>query len=267
MARTQGPIQVWHRTDTIPTDAQGGYAGGDSTAAAIALSQGSVDALAEQVADINVGVGTLTARDNGDGTGTIVWTENAGSNGGGGDGDGHGGTVSWGGVTGKPSTFPPSPHAHAMDDLSADGVPSDRNFLRGDGAWAVPGNGSSVSGGCLRFYSSGVEIHVNDTHVNNAITGFGDEEGQPFDEKGRLIIRHTAPGGAIITIAASADETLTERGITAGCSGGVGRTLVQLAQNGVPLDLREDADYAKVAGNYSNLWMLWVHHAPNGIAP
>src|SRR5699024_9922407 len=90
VARTQGPIQVWHRTDTIPTDAQGGYAGGDSTAAAIALSQGSVDALAEQVADINVGVGTLTARDNGDGTGTIVWTENAGSNGGGGDGDGHG---------------------------------------------------------------------------------------------------------------------------------------------------------------------------------
>ena len=38
MARTNGPIQVWHRTDTIPTDAEGGYAGGDSTAAAVGTS-------------------------------------------------------------------------------------------------------------------------------------------------------------------------------------------------------------------------------------
>ena len=44
MARTNGPIQVWHRTDTIPTDAEGGYAGGDSTAAAI----GTVGAQASQ---------------------------------------------------------------------------------------------------------------------------------------------------------------------------------------------------------------------------
>ena len=35
MARTNGPIQVWHRADTIPTDGEGGYAGGDSTAAAV----------------------------------------------------------------------------------------------------------------------------------------------------------------------------------------------------------------------------------------
>src|SRR5699024_2160145 len=109
VARTQGPIQVWHRTDTIPTDAQGGYAGGDSTAAAIALSQGSVDALAEQVAGINVGVGTLTARDNGDGTGTIVWTEHAGSTGGGGDADRRGATVSWARTTGSPARPPPPP--------------------------------------------------------------------------------------------------------------------------------------------------------------
>lgn len=38
MARTNGPIQVWHRTDTIPSDAEGGYAGGDSTAAAVGTS-------------------------------------------------------------------------------------------------------------------------------------------------------------------------------------------------------------------------------------
>lgn len=41
MARTNGPIQVFHRGDTIPLDAEGGYAGGDSTAAAVgtALAQ------------------------------------------------------------------------------------------------------------------------------------------------------------------------------------------------------------------------------------
>lgn len=38
MARTNGPIQVFHRGDTIPLDAEGGYAGGDSTAAAVGTS-------------------------------------------------------------------------------------------------------------------------------------------------------------------------------------------------------------------------------------
>lgn len=37
MARTNGPVQVWNRNDTTPTDAQGGYAGGDSTAAGLEL--------------------------------------------------------------------------------------------------------------------------------------------------------------------------------------------------------------------------------------
>ena len=32
MARDNGPIKVWNRSDTVPLDAEGGYAGGDSTA-------------------------------------------------------------------------------------------------------------------------------------------------------------------------------------------------------------------------------------------
>ena len=35
MARDNGPIKVWNRSDTVPLDAEGGYAGGDSTAAAL----------------------------------------------------------------------------------------------------------------------------------------------------------------------------------------------------------------------------------------
>lgn len=264
MARTNGPIQVWSRPDTIPTDAQGGYAGGDSTAAAIALFQDSVDMLAGEVADINIGVGSLSATDDGDGTVTLSWTGDA-TNGGGGDG-GTGGTISWTNVIGKPSTFPPSPHVHDTSDLAADGTAGARTYLAGDGTWRVPGNGAEASGGCLRFYDSGVERHTNSTHVNNAITGFG-EAGDGvdiFDTSGRLIVKHKLYGPAIITVGAFPDETLSARGITAGISGGVGTSLVQLVQNGVPLDLREDADYAKVAGPYSNLWMFWLHHGPSG---
>lgn len=51
MARTNGPIQVWHRADTIPTDAEGGYAGGDSTAAALAKA-GAQALAAQQTIDL-----------------------------------------------------------------------------------------------------------------------------------------------------------------------------------------------------------------------
>lgn len=43
MSRINGPIKVYNSSDAVPTDAEGGYAGGDSTAAAI----GTVDARAE----------------------------------------------------------------------------------------------------------------------------------------------------------------------------------------------------------------------------
>lgn len=261
MARTNGPIRVWNRGDTIPTDAQGGYAGGDSTAAAIASFRDAVDGIAQQVADINIGVGSITATEPGDGTVEIAWTGDATS-----DGGGTPGTVSWANIIGKPSAFPAEPHTHQVTDLSTLGVRTARSYLSGTGVWTVPGNGSHTSGGCLRFYTSGVELHTNSTHVNNAITGFGPagDGVDIFDEKGRLVVKHKLYGPAIITVGAFPDETLSERGITAGVSGGVGTSLVQLAQNGTPLDLRNETDYAKVAGQYSNLWMLWVHHGPDG---
>ena len=46
MARDNGPIKVWNRSDTVPLDSEGGYAGGDSTAAAIATA--GAQALAAQ---------------------------------------------------------------------------------------------------------------------------------------------------------------------------------------------------------------------------
>lgn len=46
MARDNGPIKVFNRSDTVPLDSEGGYAGGDSTAAAIATA--GAQALAAQ---------------------------------------------------------------------------------------------------------------------------------------------------------------------------------------------------------------------------
>lgn len=261
MARTNGPLQVWSRGDTIPTDAQGGYAGGDSTAAAIALFQDSVDMLASEVADIDIGVGSIDATEPGDGTVEITWTGAADA----GEG-GPVGPVSWSQITGKPAAFPPAPHDHPVSDLIANGTPTGRSYLSGDGQWSVPGAGTSASGACLRFYASGPELHTNSSHVNTAVTGFGPagDGVDIYDATGKLVVKHTAPGGAISTMGALPDETLTARGISAGCSGGVGTTLIQFAQNGTALDLRVQADYDKVAGQYSNLWIFWLHYAPAG---
>lgn len=51
---------------------------------------------------------------------------------------GGGGSVSWGDVTGKPSTFPPSAHTHPVSQIVATGTPSINTFLRGDGTWTAP---------------------------------------------------------------------------------------------------------------------------------
>lgn len=58
MARTNGPIQVWHRGDTIPTDPEGGYAGGDSTAAAVG---GAMAQAGQAVATVDNLTATATA--------------------------------------------------------------------------------------------------------------------------------------------------------------------------------------------------------------
>ena len=48
MARKRGPIQVWAREDSIPTDEQGGYAGGDSVAETARNHRAYLDRLAER---------------------------------------------------------------------------------------------------------------------------------------------------------------------------------------------------------------------------
>lgn len=113
---------------------------------------------------------------------------------------------------------------------------------------------ATATGGCIRFTEDGPQIHHNDVHVTAGIRELS------IDERGRLLILHSAPG-AIITMFANADETLVSRGISFGCSGGVGKTIVQAADRDGPLNLRKAADYKRVAGPYSNIWLFWLHAA------
>lgn len=260
MSRINGPIPVWSRADTPPTDREGGYAGGDATAAAFSTLSASVDAVATEVADLDIGVAAVSATTSG-GVTTIEWA--GGTAGTGGD-TGGGGSTAWSSVTGKPASFPPSTHSHPVTELQAAGTPNDRRYLRGDGAWDTPGNGAVASGGCLRLYADGIAVHYNVAHVNNAITGFG-EDGTgavPYDAQGRLIIKH-ATAGPIIGMSASPDESLVLIGVTAGLSGGSGTTVVQFVKNGSPVDLRDPAQYASIAGPYNNLWLTWINWGPS----
>ncbi|WP_191564966.1 hypothetical protein [Janibacter melonis] len=56
MARTNGGIVVWNDKDTVPTDGQGGYSGGDSTAAAMALAGGQAQAALTTMENLKVTV-------------------------------------------------------------------------------------------------------------------------------------------------------------------------------------------------------------------
>ena len=111
-----------------------------------------------------------------------------------------------------------------------------------------------ASGGIIRFGPDGIYIHENETHDSVGIRSIS------IDEKGRIVVYHSAPG-SIVTMSANADETLVTRGITLGCSGGGGRTVIVVARFGRALDLNKSDDYKLVSGSYCNAWLFWLHRA------
>lgn len=118
--------------------------------------------------------------------------------------------------------------------------------------------GQFTVGGCaIRFdeVSGMPKVHANNVHFCAGVSSVG------IDARTGFLEIKLSASRPIVSFYTSPDETLTERGIIAGGSGGVNRILVNFydSQNAKPLDLNVPADRMRLAGKTSNLWVGWVH--------
>jgi hypothetical protein len=119
----------------------------------------------------------------------------------------------------------------------------------------------TVAGGGA-FITGGPYLHANSGHIAVGITGVS------VNASGRLVITTDSLNqGSVGSVNADEDETLSGLGIMAGVSGGNGTLTIKLAQNGVVLDLTQQAAWDIVAGPDSNIWVTvdYVKHRGIGL--
>ena len=127
----------------------------------------------------------------------------------------------------------------------------------------IPGSNVLISGCVVRFSDpeGWPSIHANGAHL---CAGVESVEVNP--RSGRLRVLQTLKDPAatpILFAVIQTDETLSTRGIIGGASGGTDDTeyvLFDTTQDRA-LDLRERADRMRLQGEYSNVWLGWVHLA------
>lgn len=137
---------------------------------------------------------------------------------------------------------------------------SNRNFMRRP----VSGRDVLVSGCVIRFSASdgSPSIHANAAHGAFGVESVGIDPGN-----GWVVLNQTpmvAPENPIIFVQAQTDEFLSARGIICGATGGTTRTRVNMYDTRISrsLDLRKRADRMRIQGEFSNLWVGWIH-VPN----
>lgn len=117
-----------------------------------------------------------------------------------------------------------------------------------------------VSGGCIRLYATGPEWHTDTGH--HTVGVIDTSEPPEIDASGFLVFRLIG-GNPVVAMTAASDETLTAKGISAGCSNGGPICRVRFYKDGVgPLDLNNPIHWAYVAGKFNNVWMILVHAVP-----
>ncbi|MBM7784730.1 hypothetical protein [Tenggerimyces flavus] len=123
-------------------------------------------------------------------------------------------------------------------------------LVAGVGVHADTQAGTAVTGCAIRFTANGPVIHANATHKCTGATSLA------VATNGDLVIT-SAPRGAVVSVTAEEDETLSKKGILAGASGGVGRTVVRFysAKTGVQIPATDKILQDPLA----NLWMTWVN--------
>lgn len=118
----------------------------------------------------------------------------------------------------------------------------------------TPGSGLIFATAIVRLYAGGPVIHENSAHAQLG------ELSARANDAGNLEITRTGASGAIAYLAATIDESLAGRGIIAGASGGLAKTVVILYDTDTGRRVR--CDSPAVVGPTSNLWMLWIVYPP-----
>ena len=118
-------------------------------------------------------------------------------------------------------------------------------------------NPVSVKGCCIRFPETGPVMQEDATHASVGIASVAiDAAG------GGLRVTHTE-SAPVVTIMPVLDETLSQRGLTVGGSGGAAYSIcVFYHPDHGQLDLRNPAHYALLMGSTTNLWYTVVQYTP-----
>lgn len=126
-----------------------------------------------------------------------------------------------------------------------------------------------ISGGCIRLYKDDHETPGPQWHINSGHSTIGliDTSAPPtIDASGFLVVNFLDVGPrSVVSMTAASDESLTARGIFAGCSGGGSNCRIRFYKNGingadgVPLNLNNAVHWDRVSGDLCNLWITFVH--------
>ena len=109
-----------------------------------------------------------------------------------------------------------------------------------------------VTGCAIRFTTNGPAIHTNSTHKCTGATSVS------VASNGDLVIT-SAGRGPVISVTAEEDETLAKKGVLAGASGGISRTVVRFYSSRTGAFI--PADSPTLQDPYANLWMTWVNQS------
>ena len=149
---------------------------------------------------------------------------------------------------------PPPPSRRALLAAAPFGIVAGVRFDPGVIGPETPGGGLIFATAIVRLYATGPVIHENSAHAQLG------ELSARVNDAGNLEITRTGAAGAIAYLAATIDETLAGRGIIAGASGGLAKTVVILYDTDIGRRVR--CDSSNVVGPTSNLWLLWIVYPP-----
>jgi hypothetical protein len=110
-----------------------------------------------------------------------------------------------------------------------------------------------MNGGVIRLdRKRGVYLHTNSTHHSVGI------EKVYIDKADGSLVVVRSKGGAVVSTVVTPDETLSEKGVTVGLSGGGKVSKVFFYKDGRRVKLHYPKEYKRVASATSNVWFMSI---------